>query len=125
MKLSEWARGVALLSHALLIIGLVAWCGWLPGVLLSLPLLAPVPGLLRRSTYTAGWASMLLVFYVAGLLAEGVAVPGRRGVGSLLSVFAALDFVGVAMFVRLTGRERAAASPASPVQKESSDAAAS
>jgi uncharacterized membrane protein len=106
MKLSEWARLVALLSHALLIVGLIAWCGWLPGILLSLPLLTPVPGLLRRSTYTAGWASMLLVFYVAGLLAEGVAVPERRGIGSLLSVFAALDFVGVAMFVRLTAREQ-------------------
>ncbi len=121
MKLSEWARGVALATHLLLIAGLVAWCGWLPGILLSLPLLAPLPGLLRRSTYTAGWASMLLVFYVAGLLAEGVAVPGRRMIGTILSVFAALDFVGVVLFVRLSARER----QASAARTGSSGAAAS
>jgi len=109
MKLSEWARAVALAAHVLLIVGLVAWCGWLPGILLSLPLLAPLPGLLRRSTYTAGWASMLLVFYVAGLLAEGVAVPGRRLIGTLLSIVAALDFVGVVLFVRLSAREQGVA----------------
>lgn len=109
-KLSEWARLTALVAHALLIVGLVAWCGWPAGGLLVLPLLAPIPGLLKKKTYTAGWASMLLVFYVAGLLAEGVAVPGRREVGTLLSVFAAIDFVGVALFVRLSGRERQALS---------------
>ena len=106
MKLSEWARGVALAAHLLLIAGLVAWCGWLPGLLLSLPLLAPLPGLWRRSTYTAGWASMLLVFYVGGLLAEGIAVPARHVTGTILSVIAALDFVGVVLFVRLSAREQ-------------------
>lgn len=105
-RLSEWARLVALACHVLLMLGLVAWCGWLPGILLCLPLLAPLPGLLRRRTYTAAWASMLLVFYVAGLLAEGVAVPGRRTIGTWLSVVAALDFVAVVLFVRLSARER-------------------
>lgn len=109
-RLSEWARIAALVLHVLLIAGLIAWCGWLPGILLCLPLLAPLPGLLRRRTYTAAWASMLLVFYVAGLLAEGVAVPGRRSVGTWLSVVAALDFVAVVLFVRLSARERKALS---------------
>jgi uncharacterized membrane protein len=109
-RLSEWARHTALAAHVLLIVGLVAWCGWLAGGLLVLPLLAPIPGLLKKKTYTAGWASMLLVFYVAGLLAEGVAVPGRREIGTLLSVLAAIDFTGVALFVRLSGRERQARS---------------
>ena len=120
-KLSEWARIAALLLHVLLIAGLIAWCGWLPGILLSLPLLTPLPGLLRRRTYTAGWTSMLLVFYVAGLLAEGVAVPGRRSIGTALSVVAALDFVAVVLFVRLASRERQALA----AQTGSSGAAAS
>jgi uncharacterized membrane protein len=120
-KLSEWARVGALACHVLLMIGLLAWCGWLPGLLLCLPLLAPLPGLLRRRTYTAAWASMLLVFYVAGLMAEGVAVPERRMIGTLLSVVAALDFVGVVLFVRLSARERQAAA----AQTGSSGAAAS
>lgn len=105
-RLSEWARVAALVLHLGLIAGLIAWCGWLPGVLLSLPLLAPIPGLLRKRTYTAGWATMLVVFYVGGLLAEGVAVPGRRGIGTALSVVAALDFVSLVLFVRLAARER-------------------
>jgi uncharacterized membrane protein len=119
-RLSEIARFAALGLHLLLIAGLVAWCGWLPGTLLSLPLLTPLPGLLRRRSYTAGWATMLLVFYVAGLLAEGVAMPGRRGIGTLLSVVAALDFVSLVLFVRLTARERLALA----AQTESSGAAA-
>ncbi len=108
-RLSEWARLAALALHLLLMAGLLIWCGWLPGALLCLPLLAPLPGLLRRRTYTAAWASMLLVFYVAGLMAEGVAVPGRRAIGTALSVIAALDFVAVVLFVRLSARERHAA----------------
>ena len=119
-RLSEWARIAALTCHVLLMVGLIAWCGWLPGVLLCLPLLAPLPGLLRRNTYTAGWASMLIVFYVGGLMAEGVAVPGRRSIGTTLSVVAALDFVAMVLFVRLTARER----QASAAQTESSGAAA-
>jgi uncharacterized membrane protein len=120
-RLSEWARLAALVLHGLLIAGLLAWCGWPAGALLCLPLLAPLPGLLRRRTYTAAWASMLLVFYVAGLLAEGVAVPDRRGVGTALSVIAALDFVAVVLFVRLAARERQALA----AQTGSSGAAAS
>lgn len=119
-RLSGWARLAALLLHAALILGLLLWCGWPAGALLVLPLLAPLPGLLRRRTYTAGWASMLVVFYVGGLLAEGVAVPQRREVGTLLSVFAALDFVSLALFVRLSGRERQGLA----ARKESSGAAA-
>jgi uncharacterized membrane protein len=108
VKLSRYAQIAALVLQIGLIAGLVAWCGPLPGLLLALPLLAPLPGLWRRRTYTAAWASMLLVFYVAGLLAEGVAQPQRRAVGSALSVVAALDFVALLLFVRLSARERAA-----------------
>jgi uncharacterized membrane protein len=106
MRLSEPARLAALGLDFVLIAGLIAWCGWLPGLLLSLPLLTPVPGLLRRRSYTAAWATMLLVLYVGGLVAEGVAVPGRRGIGTALSVVAALEFVSLVLFVRLSARER-------------------
>lgn len=109
IRLSEWARLAALMLHAALIVGLLLWCGWPAGVLLVLPPLAPLPGLLRRRTYTAGWACMLVVFYVGGLLAECVAMPQRHYVGTLLSVVAALDFVSLALFVRLSGREAVAA----------------
>jgi len=38
--LSVWARFAVLLFHLGLMAGLIAWCGWLPGALLCLPLLA-------------------------------------------------------------------------------------
>ena len=106
MKPSRYARIAVLVLHGALMAGLAIWCGLGPGLLLVLPLAAPLPGLLRGSSYTAGWASMLLVFYVAGLLAEGVAQPARRGIGSALAVLAALDFVALLLFVRFSARER-------------------
>lgn len=113
-------RYAVLLLHAALIAGLWIWAGAGVGALLILPLLAPLPGLLRGRAYTAAWASMLVVFYVAGLLAEGVAAPSRRGTGTLLAVIAALDFVSLLLFARLQARQQRAAA----AQTGSSDAAA-
>ena len=107
-RLSRVALTVALLAHLVLIGALLYWSGALAGALLSLPLLASLPGLLRARTYTAGWASMLLVFYIAALLAEGVAMPMRKPFAQGLSVVAVLDFVSLVLFVRLAARERAA-----------------
>ena len=109
MRPSRYALAAVLGAHALLVFALLRWCGWLPGLFLSLPLLVTLPGLLRARTYTAGWASMLLVFYVAGLLAEGVAIPARRVAGFALSALAAFDFLSLIAFVRLAARERAIA----------------
>ena len=69
---------LALLSHLLLIV-LVAWreasaLGWVISALLLLPL----PGLIRQNTRTAAWASMLVMFYVAGYLAAGYADASAR-----------------------------------------------
>ena len=106
--LSRYALVAALALHVALIAALLYWSGWRVGALLSLPLLATLPGLLRARTYTAGWASMLLVFYIALLLSEGVAMPLRKPFAQALSVIAVLDFVSLVLFVRLSARERAA-----------------
>jgi uncharacterized membrane protein len=118
--LSRIALVAALVSHFALIAGLIAWCGVIAGAVLSLPLLVPLPGLLRRRTYTAAWASLLLVFYVAGLLSESYAIQSRHVVGLALSTVAALEFVSLLLFVRLSARERAEL----PAQKAASGAAA-
>ena len=97
-----------LLFHLGLIAGLWFWAGLLAGSLLVLPLLAALPGLLRGRGYTAGWASMLVVFYVGGLLAEGVAAPQRRGPANAFSVIAVLDFVALMLFSRMAIRQRQA-----------------
>jgi uncharacterized membrane protein len=120
MRPDRAALAAVFLAHALLIAGLVWWCWPLWGVLLALPLLATLPGLLRARSYTAAWASMLLVFYVAGLLSEATAMPLRRGVAHALALVAALDFVSLVAFVRLSRRAR----EAQAVRTESSAGAA-
>lgn len=107
--LSAYAWIIALLLHGLLANALWIWAGLLPGLILVLPLAAALPGLIRRSTYTGGWLTLMLVFYVAGLLSEAFTMPARREIALGLSIVAMLEFVAVVLFVRLTGRERAAA----------------
>ena len=107
--LSSYAWVIALLLHCLLANALWVWAGLLSGLILVLPLAAALPGLIQRSTYTGGWLTLLLVFYIAGLMSEAFTIPGRREIALVLSIVAMLEFIAVVLFVRLTGRERAAA----------------
>lgn len=108
MPLSRLALTVALASQLALIVGLAWWCGLAAGAALGAPLIVSLLLLLRARPYTAGWSTMLVVFYVALLLAEGVAVPARRTVSEILAALAALDFTALVLFVRLTAREASA-----------------
>lgn len=119
-RLSRVALVIALLAQFALIAALMLWSTVFIGTLLSLPLLASLPGLLRARTYTAGWASMLVVFYIGALLAEGVAMPLRKSLAQGLSIVAMIDFISLVLFVRLAAREQAALAS----QKESSGGAA-
>jgi len=118
--LSVYARYASITTHVLLLAGLLLWIGWPMGLLVIAPMLAMLPGLAtgRRRVYEI--ASLVLVFYVSGLLAEAYAIHSRHLIGLGLSVLAALEFVSVLLFARLSGRERAA----SAAQKAQSGAAA-
>ncbi len=70
------------------------------GLLAVVPLLAAVPGLLRRRAYTAGWASMLVSFYCALLLAEAYMLPSAKAALIALAVVAALDFVALMLYAK-------------------------
>ncbi len=105
MRLSRIAFAGAVAGEFALIGGLLWWCGAVAGSLLSLPLLVALPGLLRGDLYTAKWASLLLVFYVAGLLAESYAIHARHTIGVALSVIATIQFISLLMFVRWSARE--------------------
>ena len=102
---SRIARNVALLAHALLIVGLTWKVGLSVGLVLLLPLLAALPGLWRGQPYTYAWASMLLVFYCAGLLTEAYMRPSQAMHFRLLAIVAALEFVSLVLFVRLRAAE--------------------
>jgi uncharacterized membrane protein len=106
-----WARAAFALALALAL-WCVLWEGWLaplrPGgswlTLKALPIAAALPGLWRGRRYTAQWASLMTIFYVA----EGVMRWGDpQGVGFFAKgeTFLALAlFAALLVFARRTGR---------------------
>lgn len=81
-----------------------------PGWLLAVPLLLPLPGLWRARPYTHAWCSMLIVFYVGGLLAEAWANPESATRAFALALLAAAEFIALVLFVRFAAVDRRRAS---------------
>ena len=96
---ARWARRLALCMHFALLAALPA-VGRLPGLLIALPLLLPLPGLWRGRPYTHAWASMLIVFYAAAFVAEAWSQPERRAVAIALAALAAVEFAALILYVR-------------------------
>lgn len=103
---SHLARLVALALHVALLAGLPA-IGGLLGALAAVPLLAPLRGLARGSTYTAGWTSLLMSWY-AGILAAEVWFDPAQRAALVLAVIAGVEFSALLLFVRLSAREGSA-----------------
>jgi len=98
---------ITLVLHSALTLGLfalVAGRGTRAHLVLAvvavLPLVAALPGLLRGRAYTAGWASMVVSFYCALLLAEAYMLPSLKGGLIALSIVAAFDFVALMLFAK-------------------------
>lgn len=110
--LSRYAQFAALAGDVCLMLGLLAWHGYLAptglgiglGLALCIPLLLPLPGLLRAKSYTHAWASLMVMLYIAYALTEFLANPQPRAVLPAL-LAAVLMFVGCTVFVRLRARE--------------------
>ena len=88
-------HGALTLALFALIVGRGSRAHVVLAVIAVLPLLAAVPGLLRRSGYTAGWACMVVSFYCALLLAEAYMMPTIKGALIALAVVAVFDFVAL------------------------------
>ena len=112
-----WTRAVALGSLVgLIVLGLV-WELWLAPTgrgtlaLKVLPLLLPLPGLLRARLYTYRWLSLLVWLY---FIEGSVRATSERGLGSMLAsievVLCLLLFAACAAHVRVRLASRAAAS---------------
>ncbi|MEO7151964.1 MAG: DUF2069 domain-containing protein [Burkholderiaceae bacterium] len=112
-----WTRGLAIACVLGLIALGLAWELWLAPTgrgtlaLKVLPLLLPLPGLLRHRMYTYRWLSLLVWLYFA----EGVVrATSERGLGALLAaievLLCLLLFAACAAHVRW--RLRAAKAPA-------------
>ena len=113
----SWTRGVAVACVAALIVLGLAWELWLAPTgrgtlaLKVLPLLLPLPGLLKNRMYTYRWLSLLLWLYFA----EGaVRATSEHGMGALLATIEILLclvlFAACAAHVRWRLRNAKAAS---------------
>ena len=111
-----WTRNVAVACVAALIALGLAWELWLAPTgrgtlaLKVLPLMLPLPGLLRNRMYTYRWLSLLVWLYFA----EGaVRATSERGTGALLAtieiVLCLLLFAACAAHVRWRLRNAKAA----------------
>lgn len=99
------ARELSLAAHTVLLAALPILAG-LPGVVLALPLLAPLRGLWRGQPYTYAWCSLLLAFYVGGFLMEAYAQPSRAPAALALALVAAVEFSALLFYVRFRAVER-------------------
>jgi uncharacterized membrane protein len=93
----------------------LAWELWLaplrPGgswlVLKTLPLLAPLFGILRGRRYTHQWASMLILAYLIEGIVRAATDGGTARTLAVVEVMLALTFFAAAvLYARLTGKAR-------------------
>ncbi len=78
---------------------------WL--VLKVLPLLAPLPGLLRARRYTFQWSSLLVWAYMIEGLVRAVSDPGPSARLAVIEIaLAAAFFVAAVVFLRATRSAR-------------------
>ena len=98
-----------------LILVCLAWEGWLaplrPGgsllVLKAVPLLLPLPGILRGQRYTYQWASMFILIWFTEGAVRAWSDSGMSARFGLLEVILTLSFFfGTVLFARQTAPSR-------------------
>jgi uncharacterized membrane protein len=104
-------RWIAVFACVALIVLSLAWERWLsplrPGgswlMLKALPLLLPLPGLLKGKRYVYQWSSMLILLYLCeGLVRATSDVGLSQMLGALETVLATVYFVSVLAFCYAT-----------------------
>ncbi len=115
MKRSRYALGLAIVGNLGLIAAIAVISGGSTGQLVlaaifTLPLLVSLNGLARARVYTAAWASMMALFYMAFAMVEYIA--GNRSLGVDICLVASIVlFVGTVVFAKWDARERPVNSP--------------
>lgn len=109
-SLASRIRAVTLGCGAALIATLSAWQltpapsakGALHALLLSIPALAPLPGLWRGSRYTYRWATLCVMPYVVVGITEVIANPNARAWSAALLFWSLAWFVSLVAYLRAT-----------------------
>ena len=108
-------RYVALFSHLLLLIWVAVWQLVITkehtysvtfiALFYLVPLLLPLPGILRGKPYTHAWANFFILIYLAHGLTVAYAVPAERWYAVIELALASAMFTGCCFFARLRGKE--------------------
>jgi len=108
-------RYLALVSHIALLLWIAFWqllavkehSYSLPFVFLIylLPLLLPLPGIIKGKPYTHAWANFFILFYFLHSITVLYAVPEERFFAAVELLLAIAMFTGCCVFARLRGRE--------------------
>ncbi|MEW9796981.1 DUF2069 domain-containing protein [Alteromonas sp. CYL-A6] len=108
-------RFLALFSHLALLLWIVIWHFVLVEhtqysslfifLVYLLPLLLPLPGIIKGKPYTHAWANFIVLFYVVHALTVVYAVSPERTYALVELVLASAMFTGCAVYARKRGRE--------------------
>jgi uncharacterized membrane protein len=110
MNIATSARSATVLLWLAVVASLLAWMlagyPWLICVAATLPLLAPLNGLVRGRRHTYAWATLFAIPYLVFALTELLVNPAARWVAaiSLLLVFA--WFCAMILFLRASRAQR-------------------
>lgn len=112
MNAPQIVRLVVLALLAALAAALVAWqraplaAGSLAPLLWLVPLLFPLPGLIRGKRYTYAWSTLVVIGYVALALTEIIAQPPARSLPAAILFVSFALFVALVAYLRVTRRGR-------------------
>jgi uncharacterized membrane protein len=104
------ARGLTIALWSAVTLSALAWIGagypWPLCAAAALPLLAPLPGLVRGRRYTYAWTTLFCIPYLVFALTELLVNPAARWVagGCLLLVFG--WFCAMVLFLRMSPAHR-------------------
>ncbi|GGW95883.1 DUF2069 domain-containing protein [Alteromonas halophila] len=112
---TSFYRFLALGSHIALLVWVIVWHFFLTAqsdysslfifVMYVLPLLLPLPGIVRGKPYTHAWANFVILLYIIHGITVAYAVPVERGFALVELVLASLMFCGCSVYARKRGRE--------------------
>jgi uncharacterized membrane protein len=112
---TRFFRQLALISYLSLLLWVLLWHFLLGAdegysvlfitLMWVVPLLFPLPGILRARPYTHAWANFVLMFYLLHGLTAVYALENERLYAAIEILLASLAFTGCSFFARLRGRE--------------------
>ena len=108
-------RYLALFSHLLLLVWVAIWQFFVESeqnysvafivLMYLLPLVLPLPGVIKAKPYTHAWASFIILMYITHSLTVLYALPEERLYGAIELILATAMFTGCCIFARLRGKE--------------------